>query len=355
MATFSFNSQAFGLDISDFSLKIAMLEKDKNDLKLASFGRANIVSGIIEKGEIKNEERLSEIIKNTLGQIKGKKIRIKYVIASLPEEKSFLDRVRLPLMGQKEIKTAIRFEIENYIPFPLEKVYFDFDKIQQNYENYQEVLIAAIPKDISESYLRVLKKAGLQPLALEPECLSISRALIKKNEIISPVLIIDLGKTRTTFIFFSENNIKFTSTIPFSSGQLTSAISEKIKVSLEEAEKIKCEEGIIGKKEISEILIPLLNNFAKKTQGLLEYYNFHQNKNSHSTMSLEKILLCGKGANLKGLEDFLSVFFKTKVILGNPWINILKTPLKQTPEISFKESLGYASALGLALRGIDKN
>lgn len=352
MTNFSFNPQGFGLDISDFSLKIAALEKERGDLKLASFGSAAIASGIIEKGEIKDEEKLSEIIKNALSQIKGKKIRTKYVLASLPEEKSFLDRVRLPLMEQKEIEAAIRFEIENYIPFPLEKVYFDFEKIQPNHKNYQEVLIAAIPKNIAESYSRVLEKAGLCPLALEPECLSISRALIKKDETAEPVLMIDLGKTRTSFIFFSENNIKFTSTILFSFEQLTKVLSEKMEVSMDEAEKIKCEQGLMGKKEVSKILIPLLINFAKKTEGLLEYFNFHQNKNLRSAKPLEKILLCGGGANLKGIEDFLSAQLKIKIVLGNPWINILKTPLKQTPKISLEHSLGYTSSLGLALRGI---
>jgi type IV pilus assembly protein PilM len=350
---FSFKPQAFGLDISDFSLKIAALKKNKKgDLKLTSFGTTVIPFGIIEKGEIKDEEKLSEIIKKTLKQIKGEKIRTKYVIASLPEEKSFLNRIRLPIMEQKEIEGAIRFEIENYIPFSLEKVYFDFEKIQSDNKNYQEILIGALPKDIAESYSRVFKKAGLQPLALEPECLSISRALIKKNKIIDSILIIDMGKTRTTFIFFFKNNIKLVSTVPFSSQELTKALSEEMKISLDEAEKIKCEEGLTGKEEISKILISLLIDFVKKTEELLEYYNFHQDENSHAIKPAEKILLCGGGANIKGIEDFLNAQFKIKVILGNPWNNILKTPLEQIPEISLEESLGYASALGLALRGI---
>lgn len=353
MINFSLKPQTFGLDISDFSLKIAALKKNKKGgLKLASFGNFVVPSGIVEKGEIKDEKRLSEIIKNALSQIKGEKIKTKCVIASLPEEKSFLDRFRLPLMKQKETEEAVKFEIENYIPFPLEKVYFDFEKIQSNNENYQEILIAALPKNIAESYSRVLKGAGLRPLALEPECLSISRALLKKNKLINPVLIIDLGKTRTSFIFFSEKNIKLVSTIPFSSQQLTKALSKEMNISMDEAEKIKCEYGLTGKEEVSKILIPLFINLAKKIEGILEYYNFHQSENLHPTKPLKKILLCGGGANLKGIEDFLNGQFKMKVILGNPWNNIFKIPLEQTPEISLEESLGYASALGLALRGI---
>ncbi|GAH90129.1 unnamed protein product, partial [marine sediment metagenome] len=67
---------------------------------------------------------------------------------------------------------------------------------------------------------------------------------------------------------------------------------------------------------------------------------------------IKKILLCGRGANLKGLTDFVSSGLKIPVELGNPWINILPEPLKQVPELVFEESLGYTTALGLALRGV---
>ena len=67
---------------------------------------------------------------------------------------------------------------------------------------------------------------------------------------------------------------------------------------------------------------------------------------------VEKILLCGGGANLKGLANFLALELKSPVELGNPWINILPEPLKEIPELPYEKSLSYTSTLGLALRGI---
>ena len=64
--------------------------------------------------------------------------------------------------------------------------------------------------------------------------------------------------------------------------------------------------------------------------------------------------MCGRGANLKGLLDFISLKLKIPVELGNPWINILPKQLKEVPGLPFAQSLGYATALGLALRGIKK-
>ena len=63
-------------------------------------------------------------------------------------------------------------------------------------------------------------------------------------------------------------------------------------------------------------------------------------------------MLCGGGANLKGFSGFLSSQLEIPVEIGNPWINILPKDRKNKSQLSFEESLRYATALGLALRGV---
>ena len=65
-----------------------------------------------------------------------------------------------------------------------------------------------------------------------------------------------------------------------------------------------------------------------------------------------KVVLSGGGANLRGFSRFLSEKLEREVLLGNPWVNILGTSLQELPPLSFGESLKYAAALGLALRGV---
>jgi len=56
--------EAFGLDISDLSLKIVKLKKKGKFFSLASFGEFPIKKGIIEKGEIKDQKALSDFCKS---------------------------------------------------------------------------------------------------------------------------------------------------------------------------------------------------------------------------------------------------------------------------------------------------
>lgn len=357
----SLKPEAFGLDISDLSLKVIQLERKREGFDLASFGETQIKPGIIRGGEIKDEEGLAKIIKKAIAEIKGKKIKTKYVIASLPEEKAFLQVIQMPRMLEEDLKSAVIFEAENYIPLPIEDVYFDSQIVlpAKNHLDHYDVLIAALPRKTVDPYLSSLKKAGLQPLALEIESLAVARALIKDEVTASPVLLIDLGATRTSFIIFSGHALRFTSSIPVSSQKFTEAIARSMKVDLVKAEKMKFKYGLETKAneeggQVFDALIPPLTDLIEQIKKYLDYYQthaFHEHLLPDGK-KVAKILLCGGGANLIGLSDFLSHEVNLPVELGNPWINILPEVNKRIPKLSPEKSFTFVSALGLALRGI---
>ena len=366
--------EIFGLDISDLSLKIIKLKKRGKNLVLASFLEEKIEPGIIKGGEIRDEKKLSEIIKTAVKKVEGEKLKTNYVAVSLPEEKAYLEVIQMPKVPEEDLKSAVIYEAENYIPLPLENLYLDFQIIPPviNHLDHLDILIAALPKKTVNPYLSSLKLAGLQPLVFEIESQAIARCLIKNETTTSPQLLIDLGATRTSFIIFSGHSLRFTSSIPVSSSNFTEIISKNLRVSLAEAEKLKLKYGleekikikiknglvIKGEKgEIFEALIPALVDLIQQIKRYLDYYQTHA---SHEHLppngrGVSKILLCGGGANLKGLPDLLSLELNLPVELGNPWINILPEEQTAVAELSSSESLKYATALGLALRGIKEN
>ena len=364
--------EAFGLDISDLSLKIIKLKKKRGISSLASFGEAEIKPGIIKGGEIKDEEKLAQIIREAIKKVRGEKLKTRYVVVSLPEEKAFLQVIQMPKVPEEDLRSAVIYEAENYIPTPIEEVYLDYQIVPPVYDHldHLDVLIAALPKKTVEPYLSALKLAGLQPKVLEIESLAIARALIKDGITTQPILLIDLGATRTSFIIFSGKSLKFTTSIPVSSTNFSEIISKNLGVTLAEAERLKIKHGLEEKIKIKieyeetkierergkifEALIPALIDLIQQIKRYLDYYQthaFHEHLPPNGK-GVSKILLCGGGANLKGLTDFLSLQLKIPTELGNPWINILPEPQKEVRELPFEESLKYTTALGLALRGI---
>lgn len=344
--------KAFGIDISDLSLKIVKLKNRGKFFNLVSFGETVIKPGIIEQGEVKNKKVLIENIRRAVKKVNGEKIKTQYVIVSLPEEKAFLQVIHLPFMTAQEAKKAVYFEAENYIPLPINEVYLDSQIISYDAKtNKLNILIVALPKTIVDPYVSSLRGAGLKPLAFEIESMSISRALVNESEAHKPLILIDLGENRTGFSIFCEHSLRFTTTHQdICAKKFTEAIAESLKISFKEAETLKLKKGIINNrnnKKISDILMPSLIELVNLIKKYISYCETRYNQ------KIDKVLLCGGGANLKGLVDFLGQQLKTSVELGNPWINIVSSKSKEHNLLSHEESLRYTTAIGLALRGED--
>lgn len=352
--------EVFGLDISDLSLKIVNLKKRGKSFKVVSFNKIDIQPGLIKGGVIQDEDALAKIITDLCKKARGKKVKTKYVIASLPEEKSFLQVIQMPNMKEEELKSAVGFEAENYIPLPMSEVYLDFQTIAPFKEkpDHLDVLIVAIPKKIVNSYVSCLKKAGLIPVVLEIESEAIARALVKKQTTQTPLVLIDFGKSNTDFIIFSGRSIRFTYSIPISSQELTIAISTSLKIDMKKAEalKLKCDLSKTKKteepKKVFEAISPVLEELVLQIK---KYLNFYQDHASHehtgTSEKIENMILCGGGANLKGLPDFLSEKLGLNVELGDFWTNF---EVKQPKQAINEDALSFITALGLAQRGIKK-
>ncbi len=182
---------SFGLDISDFSIKIAQLKKHGNGFKLKSINRVPLSEGILEGGKIIDDKRLVAAIKKIISEAKGEKIRTKFAVCSLPEQHAFIKIIRLPKMSPEEIKKAIKWEIEASIPFSLDEVYFDWQIVSPYGLNHIDIFFNAVPRKTVDRYLEVLISAGIEPLAFEVESTATTRSLLKGGVSKKPVLIIE--------------------------------------------------------------------------------------------------------------------------------------------------------------------
>ena len=351
------------MDISDSSLKILKLERKGGDLKLASFGEAFLRPGIMINGEIKNKEILAKTIRKVLAEVTGEKIKTKNVIVSLPEEKSFIEVIQMPKTLEEDLRSAVIYEAENHIPMPIEEVCLDSQIVPPIYGelDHQDVLLVAFPKRIINSYVECLKESNLNPIIFETESLAASRALIKNETSDGPILIIDFGATKTNFIIFSGHSVRFTFSLPFSPQKLTEDIARSMKIDLVRAEKLKLKHGLFLKKseegeKVYYVLSNSLMGLVEQIKKYLDYYYthiFHEHLPGNKR-TIKKVLLCGGGANLKGLDDFFSCELVMPIEFADPWINILPATKKESAGLSQKESLKYVTAIGLALRGVKK-
>lgn len=343
MSFLNLSSCVFGLDIGDLSLKIVLLKKRGKRIKLKTYREKTVPDDYFLKGEIKKENELAKFIRDF---VKETKISSPYVVAILPETKTFIKMIEITCPKKGDILEEIKKEIELYVPLKIDDVYFDWQEISRKRDRVK-ILVGLSPKNIVDSYLKVLKMAGLKPVVLEIESLAILRALISKTEgLTKPIIILDLGATRSSLIIVDEGVIQLTISQPFAGITLTKDIASALEIDFKKAEEIKKnyneeknQNPLVGK-----IIFSFLSNLEKV---LRDHINFYKES---SRKKIEEIILCGGGANLFQLPTFLEKKLKIKVKKGNPWINITDEKIPFSEDIS----LTYTTAVGLALRGLDE-
>lgn len=351
MSFFKDNLGAFGLDLSDRSIKVAQLKKKGDKIVLSSFGREDIPEGLIVDGEIKDEEEVAKLIRQTLLNAKPNPIKSKFVIYSIPEPRGFIRVIKISHSKENNLESAIRYEAEQLFPIDINETYVDWQIIPNDSDKMIKVIIVVVPRVVVNQLSSVMELAGLKPVAAEIESISITRSLIGESQSSKPILVIDLGKDRTSFIIFRSPAVEFTASIPVCGEEFINSISERLKVSKEEAEKIKNKCGLRfdGEcKETFKAIQPSLHGMIKYINRLIDYYKEHFELNE----DIARVVICGGESKMIGISSFLSLQIKKEVGKGNPWVNIMALGEKEIPPISRNNSLVFVTVLGLALRGL---
>lgn len=345
----NFEDRYFGLDLSDMSVKVFQLEKSGRIDRVRSFNSKEIKIGLINNGRIIDKEKVSQIIREAVRSAGPKKINTKKVVCSIPESKVFLRTVSIPKVSESEAREAIKWEIEESIPLLVDQVYYDWQFLEQE-GGKQNVLTVAVAKEIIKELVTTLEYSGLSVYGLEMESIATARSLIANNPKEEACLLIDMGAEKTSFIIVKKNIPYFTSSIPFSSSNMTEVIASQMNVAREEAEKIKTTQGIehsFKNNSIFNLMKPFLENLAVEVEKTMDFYH----NMSKVPVEINKIIISGGGANLRGLMPYFTTRLSKEVVFGVPWGNLNLG--NNLPPISKNDSARYATAVGLAMRGIN--
>ncbi len=344
-----------GLDLSDLSVKfIRFDERGGSSIEVRYAGSVELAPGIVVNGNIEKPKELSAILSD-LKTDDGRKIRDNFVVTSLPEEKGFIQILRLAKVKSENLEAAVRWELESAVPLPIEEIYFDYETVlSAAHSDHTDVFMLAYPRSVVDSYASVLRGAGLVPVALELESQAVVRALINPMELL-PTLVIDIGATRTSFVLAANGGIIHTSTMAISGQSFEDEIAKSLGVSREKARELKVTLGLSVKKgggEVARALAGTLQLLIEEILRHIEFYRDHAKDRGEAGDNIEKIVLTGGDSNLIGIESYLARSLKVLVERGNPFGRALARMGETTPPIPANAAHAYTTAIGLALRGI---
>ncbi len=349
---------AFGLDIGDLSIKLVQLKKREFFRRQAHYDlitcrSISLPTGLIVNGELQKPEEVRKYIQKLLASSpKQKAISSPWVIASLPETKSFIKLIQIKKPADELINDDISIAVKKHIPLDESNYYLQWQIIPPlNYKDKTNILVGAIPKLISDSFTYLLESVGLGVVALELEPVAIARAMVTAHKQYSEEAraILDIGATRSCLIIYDNEVAQFSISIPFSGEDITSAISQQMHCSHDEAEEMKTKIGLQynqRQNQVWTIISDTSKELIADIKNALNFYYTHFT-NAHK---INRIIMCGGGTNLPRLDRVISSELKIIARPGLPWKNLgqkIHTPIDQ------QKSLEYATAIGLALRAAD--
>lgn len=337
---------AFGLDLSDLSIKLVELRRKivfgkTIKVALANFGSIPLPTGVILDGKIKDKKKLALVVTKLLKNLPHR-IKSRGVVANLPDSETFLTTVEVP-DGNSNLEEMVLRAVEKNIPLPPSKIYYDWGVLSRD-KKTARILVGAANQDAVDTYTGILEDAGLTPVALEIESLANLRALTSiQFSSTNSLVVLDLGGSRSGLVIFDQGAPQLSLSLPISGNSITETISISLNVGFLEAEKIKIRCGFdIGKCdiELKSIVNKLITDLVIKIKASLRFY---ENKKG-GVFKPTELLLCGGGANLSKIDKVLADKLKLRVKVGNPFTNLV------APD-SFKTRVGleYTTAIGLAL------
>lgn len=348
MSFFSTAEKAFGLDISDKAIRLIQLKKSGNKIKIQSYNEILLPADCIVSGNIKQPQVFADSLKKLAKTRMGRGSLHKEVVVSLPESETFLKTFYIQTDNKALLCDKIKEELPLHIPMDLEEIYFDW-QVAQEENGIFTIVAGASPKKIVDSYMSAISDAGFLPAVFEIEAAAISHLLIEHNKEEKTQIIIDIGANRTGLFLYDRGIIKFTVSLPISGNQIDQIIAESLDLEKTKAEEAKIAFGLDKDKvngALLEVLTPTIEELQQQIMGAVDFYH----NNFNDTQPIEKIVLCGGGANFKGIAPALGGRLNMEVVKSDPF-KILENP----DEAFFNQtrSQSFITAIGLAIRGLN--
>jgi len=240
-------THVLGVDIGADATKMVELKLGRNGAELVGGPVVfKTPPHTVQGGVVVEPQAVGGAIKDHLGAFGTKKC-----ICSVGGQSSIVVRIsEMPQMSASDLKEAIQWELERQTTFPPDQIIYDYCVIERpdtpaDAPN-MEVLLAAAHEDLVNAHVETVHAAGLQPIGIDIEPLSVSRAVVEVfGEQLSDqtVAVVNVGTNLSDITILRRGLLSFVRSIPTAGESLTRAISQAFVVDNDEAERIKRQHG----------------------------------------------------------------------------------------------------------------
>jgi type IV pilus assembly protein PilM len=371
----------WGIDLGQCGLKALRLQEIDGQLVATAFDYVEHPK-ILSQPDAEPDQLTREALEKFLSR---NNLRGDTVAISVPGQSGLARFVKLPPVEEKKIADIVRFEAKQQIPFNLEEVVWDYQKIgagtvTDGFAMDTEIGLFAMKRDMVSKYLQHFKDVNVEvhviqmaPLAL---CNYAAYDLLKKeNALTTPppptsegaegtdgtegteekkeedgcVVILDIGTDSSNLVITDGDKIIWQRPIPLGGNHFTRALTKDLKLTFAKAEHLKRNATKSPDlKKILSSLKPVLNDFVSEVQRSLGYFT-----NTHRDAQITHMMGLGNAFRLPGLQRFLEEKLGLQVRKLQK-LDRLSGDAVVTSQVYTENIMTFAVAYGLALQAMKR-
>ncbi|MHB1613794.1 MAG: type IV pilus assembly protein PilM [Actinomycetes bacterium] len=345
---------AIGLDIGTSGVRAAEVSVSKGRLTLERFGQVALPEGAVSDGEVIDQPAVAKAIKELWAHTR---FSSKKVVLGVANQKVVVRQVDLPWLPPDELKAGLAFQVQDYLPMPVDEAVLDFYVLDEITDTagarlLRGLLVAAV-REMVLSSVQAVRKAGLRPTMVDLTSFAVLRSLAPRDELgmtTGVEAIVDVGARVTNIVIHEAGVPRFVRILLLGGQDVTEAVATRMGVPITQAETLKQEQSregaelTVGLAPVSRVVEAASAPLIDEVRGSLDYY-----RASTGAAPITRLVLSGGGALLAGLGERLAAATRIPIAAGNPFqpLSLGRTGL--APEqLDFVQPLA-AVPVGLAL------
>lgn len=312
-------SMMVGIDIGSHAAKAVLLSQGDDGYILEDFAIEPMPRGAIIDREIQDIEAVGKVISKVRKQISSS---IKLASVAVSGQTVITKVIYMDVaLNDEELAGQIEIEADSLIPYPLDEVSLDFEKLAVNESDPSKinVLLSAARTESVEARAAALEAGGFATKVVDVESYAISRTYdlclsqLPDDANKKTVAMVDLGSTMTLFSAAHEGEHVYSRDQLFGGEQYTRSIVSYYNQSFEEAEAAKVNDKLPPNYRF-EVLAPFHTILVQQIRRAIQMF-----LTSSGYEKVDYLIISGGSASVEGVQELLTEELGIFTVIANPF------------------------------------
>ncbi len=305
-----------GLDVGTHSAKA---------IELTQVGSEYVITAYAQR-DVPSESARAECV---VEMLQGHVFRTRRVATAVSGKSVIVRYLTMVKMADDDLRNAVRFEADKYIPFDIDEVVLDAQRLDDGgrrfeglAENEMRVLLVAVKRSLIEDHVGLIQSIGLQPHLIDVDAFALGNAFEARSRLAPGAeqagrvtALIDVGANKTNINVLRGEALCFTREIYLGGDDFTAAVSKRLGCDQQQAEQLKRQPGEHAD-ALRDAVLPSIDDLGNEIHLSFDYFE------NQFDQAVDDVFLSGGGAALPLVAETFEKIFDKRTRHWDPTENL---------------------------------